>query len=63
MEFKIGQIVKHKLNDKKYVVNEYHPVRWYRKYAYYRCSSGDPNTSDYREYFDFYESDLEVVKK
>lgn len=53
-QFKIGELVKHKISKNKYVIIKIFPKKWYRKYAYYDCSIGD----DDLDYITNYESEL-----
>jgi len=57
MKFKLGQIVRHKISKKKYVVVKIFPKRLFRKYPHYRCSDDSEDNSWH------YEWELEEVKK
>ena len=41
MKFKIGQIVRHRISNIKFVICKCYPKKWYRKDIKYICSQGE----------------------
>jgi len=55
MKFKLGEIVRHKISKKKYVVTNLLPASRFRKYQGYRVDDGEDE-----EGLIMYESELEL---
>ncbi len=61
-KFKIGEIVKHKISNERYVILEIYPIRWFRKTITYFCHNGTFNYERSPRKFFFKEVELSPEK-